>query len=207
MKYGYHLVIGSFILAAVLLACSRATYVAYYDMDLTDVEKPASVPGTFESDSIGDAQEEGYEDSLAQFYWVPREQGFAVRIVNKTQSAMRIIWREATYTDTEGKRFPLVHTAMTDMDAPQPTEIIPGENYEGIVGPANKVSRRDGRIVFNPLLLPYTGSLEGQLRRRAKSNIGKRIQISLPLESGDETYAYVTTFEVKDAGIVQQLEE
>ena len=196
-----------FIAAVLILSCSRANFIAYYDMELRDVQKPSSVTGVMDSVNTADEQEEAYEDSLLRMFWVPSARGIAMRIVNKSDTPVSVEWESAEFVDAGGVTHAVVHAGMPDSRQPSPSKIEAGGMFETILGPADKAVFQGGAVRFGPLFDTYEGSLEGQLRRSAKGYIGKNIQVVLPLRKGTESLRYINTFEIVDAGTVRQLDD
>ena len=201
------IVTGAIAVFIMVFSCGRATFVAYYDMKLRDVEKPSSVTGVMDSVSAADEQEEGYEDSMVRIFWVPTVTGIAMKLINKTDNSIDILWNEAEFIDEKGMSHRAAHTLQASGDSGTPTSVPGRGEFETIIGSADGAVSAGGETKLRPIFSTYDGSVEGSLRRSVKGYIGKNIRVILPLRIQNQSLKYVNTFEVGDGGVGRVLEE
>ena len=129
-------------------------------------------------------------------------------LFNNTNHSIKIIWDEAAFVDAEGLSHRIVHKGIKyiDMEKPQPVSVVVrGGILSDIVVPTTYVShssafgwRKDP--FFSPVFTQSSHLIE-QVLQDSKYNIGKVVQILLPLAIQGTVNEYIFLFKVNDVQI------
>jgi hypothetical protein len=141
---------------------------------------------------------------------------------NKTDYSIKIPWDEAAYVDEFGRSHRVMHSGVkyTDRDKPQPPSVIVRKgSIEDIVYPTDYISWSSGTRysagswVEEPLFLAmdfhgeyFKGKYSSlaQFEEAVNKNIGKQIQVLLPLQIQDVVHDYIFTFTVDKASVATE---
>ena len=123
---------------------------------------------------------------------------------------MKIIWDEAAYVDTGGTSHRIAHAGVkyVDINNPQPPSVIVRKGrIDETIFPTDYVHYDGGRYGrgwwHEPLLPQYSGGTATKLRERADQEIGKSIQVLLPLQIDGVVNDYLFVFKIKGAEVKQ----
>jgi hypothetical protein len=187
-----------------------------YDLALTEVERPTEAASLLGKQNISTTVEEGYtyvfEDGIIKILWLPSVEMLEFFLANKTDSPIKVIWNEGTYICEKGDSHQIIHAGVSYSQRNRyklPSTVEQKSTLKDYVYPADYVSYADDAWVERPMfsgrwegkpLLPNSqkGGDPQEFLNSSKSNIGKTIQVSLPIRIKDETYDYTFVFEVKD---------
>ena len=129
MKTKLNLIVLLIIFIAPLFGCQ--SFRAYYDIGLTEVERPALAKERYGEQKITKAREEGvekyyFEDELVKILWLPSSSNVSFNLTNKTDHSIKIIWDEAVYVDTIGVSHRVMHSGVKYMDRSnsQPPSVV-----------------------------------------------------------------------------------
>ena len=190
-----------------------------YDIVLKKVEKPdkAEMPqGEFK---ISETEEMGYkykfEDQTIKTLWFPTPKQVLFSLENKTDRSIKIIWEEVTYICEKGRSHRVIHMGVKyeSRNVKQmPAVINPWTKVKEFIYPADYVSYVDDRWaerpgwsglwVEKPLFIhTRKGGDANKFLNKAKKNIGKKIQVLLPIESENVKKIYRFTFLIEDVNL------
>ena len=117
------------VLAAFLTGC--ATYRAYYDIGLKQVERPAQAKERYGEQTITKVEEEGiykyfFEDEMVKIVWIPTAYQVSFVLTNKTNHSIKIVWDEAAFVDVAGVSHRVMHSGVKyiDRNNPQPPTVV-----------------------------------------------------------------------------------
>lgn len=196
------------------------TYSADYQISLIKVERPEKATvryGVQKVDAVTTDTKYKYafEDDMVRILWFVNSQRIAFLLQNKTDYSIKIPWDEAAYVDEIGRSHRVMHRGVkyTDKDKPQPPSVIVRRgSIEDIIHPTDYVdwlsgtSISAGRWKQKSLLLDWDfgtafseyskySSID-DFEKAVKMNIGKQIQVLLPLQIQDVINDYIFTFNV-----------
>ena len=195
------------------------SYKAVYIISLSKVERPEKAGNRYGPQKVSSIATDqkykfAFEDNMVQILWLVSATNINFYIQNKTDYSIKIPWDEAAYVDENGRSHRVMHSGVkyTDRDKPQPPSIIVRKgSIEDIVYPTDYVSwssgtrYTSGRWIEKPLLLSldfhgqyYKGSYSSltEFEEAVNKNIGKRIQVLLPLQIQDVINDYIFTFTI-----------
>lgn len=196
---------------ALFQGCAMYQQTVSYDIGMTEVERPANFEQRYADTEIvkqdsAEISKYVYQDSLIGIAWIPTGEGFNFTLENKTDYSMKIIWDEAAFVDANGQSQRVMHEGVkyADRNSSQPpTIVVRGGNISDIVIPTNSISYTSGEYggwSNSGVIKPYKAASRNDLMP-AKENIGKNMQVLLPLEIQGTVNEYLFTFEVLDAKI------
>ena len=193
----------------------------HYDIVLYKVEKPDKAKTPYGELKIS-ATEDGdykyiFEDEMIKTLWLPTPKQILFHLENKTDLSIKIIWEKAAYICERGKSHRVIHTGVNyGRNLPlRPTVVIQRGVIADFIYPADYISYKDdnwaerpgwsGLWIEKPLLVDKKkGGDPKKLLSKAKKNIGKTIQVLLPIESEGMKKIYLFTFLVKDVDLVKK---
>lgn len=195
---------------ALLVGCARVP-IAFYDVGLKEVERPASAKEQYGEQKISTAQEAGvnrysFEDDMVKIGWLITIKNIAFVLTNKTDHTIKIIWDEAAYVDESGSSQRVMHSGVKyiDRNNPQPPSVIIRKgSIDDVIIPTNKVRFFSGAGWIEDFLLPsgIYGQTPEEVNQNAKRQIGKNIKVLLPLEIQGVLNEYLFTFEINSVTI------
>jgi len=113
-----------------LIKCST-TYLAVYDIALTEIEKPVQSDERYGDKRIVKIKEEGinkylFEDENIKIVWIPTSSKFFFILSNKTNHSIKILWDEAVLVDDNGLSQRVFHSGVKyiDRNNSQPPSIV-----------------------------------------------------------------------------------
>lgn len=188
------------------------TYSADYQISLIKVERPEKATtryGVQKVDAVTTDTKYKYafEDDMVRILWFVNSRRIAFLLQNKTDYSIKIPWDEAAYVDEMGRSHRVMHSGVkyTDRDKSQPPSVIVRRgSIEDTIYPTDYISWRSGTRYSagwwseKPLLLDrdFRGQYLTGFENAVKMNIGKQIQVLLPLQIQDVINDYIFTFNV-----------
>jgi hypothetical protein len=188
-----------------------ATYTAYYDISLKEVERPAQAKERYGEQKIMKAEEGGmekyyFEDEMVKIVWIPTASQISFILTNKTEHSIKIVWDEAAFVDENGVSHRVMHSGVKYIDRtnPQPPSVVVRKgSITDLVIPTDNiyyVSGKYGGWREAPLFPTSAVTIE-ELRVKAENYIGKTVQVLLPLQIEDVVNEYIFTFEVNNVEV------
>lgn len=200
------------------------TYKAVYQISLMKVERPEKAsnrygPQRMDAVTTDKKYKYSFEDDMVRILWFVSSSRIAFLLQNKTDYSIKIPWDEAAYVDEMGRSLRVMHSGVkyTDRDKPQPPSVIVRRgSIEDIIHPTDYVHwvsgtrYSAGRWSEKPLLLDMdfqgqylTGKYSSldDFEKAVKKNIGKQIQILLPLQIQDVINDYIFTLNIDSASV------
>lgn len=196
-------------------------YSANYQISLVKVERPEKASkryGLQKVDAITtDAKYKySFEDDMVRILWSVGSRQISFLLQNKTDYSVKIPWDEAAFVDEVGRSHRVMHGGVkyTDKDKSQPPTIIVRKgSIEDIVFPTDYVSFESGTRysvgswVEKPLFLNHdyhggTYSSLGDFKKTVSKNVGKQIQVLLPIQIQDVINDYIFIFNVDKVSVL-----
>jgi hypothetical protein len=201
------------------------TYKATYTIYLENVErtKPTTIDyGQAKFDSLS------FEDKLIKILWSVRESSININLQNKNDFSLKISWDDVAYVDDEGKTHRVIHgdVKFSEKDRPQPSTIVIRKGIlEDVVIPSDYITFEKGYVSkYNsspgywskrPLLRSVALVQDStddfavkqtinEFSNLVKSNIGKRLQVLIPIQAGNTIIEYIFTFQVRNAVVTDK---
>ena len=207
-------IVKKLITAGVILAhmSGCATYTAYYDIALQEVERPAQAKTEYGDNKILKIQDVNigaynYEDDMVRIIWIFTPSRISFSLQNKTAHTIKIIWDEAAFLDENSLNHRVIHSGIkyNDRYKPQPpTIIMRNSSINDVIIPASYVYAVQGsgetRWAEKPIF-PCYGQEASLLQEAAEKSINKNIQILLPLEANSFLHEYIFTFKVANVTV------
>lgn len=201
------------------------TYEASYSISLSKVERPEKSSkryGQQKIETISSTESNKYkyvfEDNMVKVFWIVTNRDISFSIQNKTDYSIKIPWDEAVFVDEKRSSHRVIHSGVkySETANPQTSSIIARKtSIEDTVFPVDYIVWLEGskEWVNKPFFL--TGDLHGpyspgkyatyeSFEEAAKSNIGKTIQVLLPLQIEDVINDYIFSFSVENATCKQE---
>lgn len=211
--------------------------IAKYDISLLAVERSSGPADARKTESIYDILKDdagsSFEDEMVAVTWKPGAVAFGLKIRNKTQSRIRVIWDEARFIDggkSAAQR--MLHSGFgyEERNRPQPPSLVPaGGTLNDFMHPADNFrlvkddGSPDGRYSYwvrEPFLPdqvremprgddkkaapgPPPGELVNKLRTQAQSFIGRTYYVILPLEADGARFYYSALFKVDGVEVTE----
>ena len=205
MKKSYLLFL--FTLSIMLSGCYTRLplYYGTYNFELTRVERPAEVSKRYGEIKISPVDDKGvtkysFDDNLVNVVWLVTNDDISFVLENKTDYSMKIIWDDAAFVDSKGQSQRVMHSGVkyTDRNNSQPPTIIVRKGkITDIVQPVDLVYL-DYYWFTHPMFNDYIrNGNEQTVTDMLKSNVGKQIQVLLPLKIEETVNDYIFTFTVK----------
>ncbi|MDR3598513.1 hypothetical protein [Clostridium sp.] len=191
---------------------SHTIYWANYSFSLSKVERPEKATQRYGLQKIdvlsSDKYSSYFEDDLVKVLWSVSVSNVSFSIQNKTDHSIKIPWDEASFIDANGSSHRVMHIGVkyVDRQQPQAPSIIARKaSIEDLVFPTDYVTWEDGQWeeqTFFPRADYHSDYSKGtyptfdSFNFATKSNIGKSIQILLPLQIEEVVNDYIFTFKV-----------
>lgn len=194
-----------------------------YSVRLESVERPRETKNRWGEMTRIDLDEKNryhYEDNMLDSYFLVLKDRIEFEIQNKTEHSIKLIWNEASYIDFGGNGTRIMHEGVKyiDRNAIQPPSVIPARGgLSDVILPTNRVYYREGYygayiqiegglehiglVLPDREILPLeagitTMSLSDSTRKLAKSTVGQKVGVLLPLEIQGVVNEYTFWFEV-----------
>lgn len=197
-------------------ATLQPIYYGTYNIELTQVERPAQAKQRYGEIKISPVTEEGkskysFEDDMVRIMWLVTADNISFLLTNKTDYSIKIIWDEAVYVDENGVSQKVMHSGVkySERESTQPPSVVVRKGkIEDVVTPTNLVYYKEGfyGTYFSspggwrekPLFNYYqTGGTEMTVKQLLESNVGKSFQVLLPLKIEETVNDYIFTFSIK----------
>jgi hypothetical protein len=173
-----------------------------YDISLKEVVTPSQVKERFGEQRIvradsDDIQRYVFENDMIRIFWIPTEISLAFTLENKTDDSLKIMWGDAAYIDGEGVTGRVTHGGVRYDDfyytgwplGQQPSVILSKGRVSDMVLPLLNTHAGGGEMAG-------TGYVTALLPGDAKSNVGKTIQVLLPLKMEATVVEYTFVFNI-----------
>lgn len=194
-------------------------YTAVYQISLSKVERPEKASARYGLQKVDAVTTDNkykfsFEDDLVRVLWLVGSRKVSFLLQNKTDYSIKIPWDEAAFVDEFGRSHRVMHSGVkyTDRDKPQPPSVIVRKgSIEDIVFPTDYVSWSSGTRYsagswdekslfldhdFHGAYLKGTYSSLDAFEKAVTNNVGKQIQVLLPLQIQDVINDYIFTFNV-----------
>ena len=180
-------------------------YYGTYNFELTQVERPAEASKRYGEIKISPVDDKGvtkysFDDNLVNVVWLVTNDDISFVLENKTDYSMKIIWDDAAFVDSKGQSQRVMHSGVkyTDRNNSQPPSVIVRKGkITDIVQPVDLVYL-DYYWFTHPMFNDYIrNGNEQTVTDMLKSNVGKQIQVLLPLKIEETVNDYIFTFTVK----------
>lgn len=173
-----------------------------YDFALVEVERPSDASNRYSDPITSEQAEDGlsryvYGDSLITVAWIVDNKHFNFDLTNRGNNSIRVIWNEAAFVDSDGLTSRVMHEGVryAARNESQPPSVIPrGGRIADVVIPTDRVVQTSGDWGSQPLVQPSTASMG--TGEEARTNVGARMSILLPLEVQGVVNEYLFTFEI-----------
>ena len=197
------------------LRAAEPTYVAKYDVSLTEVQRPADVQARFgdikaSQVDTGKGRLFQAEDQLLRIIWNGPDVQLGFDLLNKTDIPIKVVWDETAYVDIGGQTHRVIHNGvkLADRNSPQPPSVIPSKGrLNDIVYPSDNVSYSNSRYSDGWSQMPMFPCMPGMvcsdhLRKLAVAHNEMDYRVLLLIEVGKESYPYTFVFRVNKAEVV-----
>ncbi|MFA5182503.1 MAG: DUF1566 domain-containing protein [Syntrophales bacterium] len=205
-------------------ASKTKTYLADYQISLKKVERPEKAGNRYGLQKVDIVKDDAkykfsFEDDMVRILWFVDSKKISFMLQNKTNYSIKIPWDEAAFVDELGRSHRVMHSGAkyNDRDKPQPPSIIVRKgSFEDIVFPTDYVTwspgsrYTTGEWVEKPFFLDqdYHGlytkgqySSPDDFEKAVSMNVGKQIQVLLPLQIQDVINDYIFTFVVEKVNV------
>jgi hypothetical protein len=199
------------------------SFVANYSLSFDKVERPKSFNDRYSQIKTDTAVNNHkynfyFEDSVLQILWRVNQDAIGFYMNNKTDHSLKIVWDEAAFVDQNGTTHRVMHQGIkyTDRDQAQPPSIVVRKgNYGDIIEPTDYVSFRErteyssGGWEEKPILEYFDSHYNSAFTHQegkyptleafttaVKANVGKSIQVLLPIRIEETTNDYIFTFKI-----------
>lgn len=204
-------------------------YMAFYSFSLQKVERPERANKRYGSQTIdilsNDKKYKFYfEDELMRINWDVNVTSISFSLQNKTEHSIKIPWDEAAYVDERGRSHRVLHGGVSYANRGQsmpPSVVTRMGIFEDTVFPADYIYWDEGsrnragnwkeKSLFSPYLDISCTYLKGvyssfkDFDKAAKSNIGKSVQVLLPVQIEDTVNEYIFTFKIEDVSTREEM--
>jgi hypothetical protein len=209
MKVQFRITIGIVVLFTFLTGC--LAYRAYYDIGLSEVERPTQAKERYGEQKVTKVEEQGVEkycteDEMVKIVWVPTSSQISFILTNKTDHSIKIVWDEAAFVDENGMSHRVTHSGVKyiDRNNPQPPSVVvrKGTIMDFLI-PSDYVYFESGEYGGWKVLplFPEYGTTAEKLKAEAEKYIGKTIQVLLPLQIEDVVNEYIFIFKVSNVEV------
>lgn len=207
MKKSY--LLSLFALSIILSGCGTLLPIYYgtYNIELTQVERPAEASKRYGDIKISPIDDKGdtkysFDDNLVKVTWLVTAKDISFELENKTDYSIKIVWDDAAFVGSDGKSQRVMHSGVKYIDrsnSQPPSVIVRKGKITDIVQPVDLVWYSD-YSGWNelPMFVYYIrGGTEQTVTFLLKSNVGKSIQVLLPLKIEETVNDYIFTFTIK----------
>lgn len=204
------------LIPAILTTSGCTSYRAIYGISLVHVERSPYANIHYGDHKLTSVTENGlikyqFKDDVINIIWHPTASRLNFRLINNTESAIKILWDKAVYIDENKIVKRIIHPGVNDFqeDDLQSSWIIPQRAIiEDYVVPADNMRNQPGywsdRVEYE--LFP---NLDTFVKYGTRSAImeykGKEVMILLPLEVNDIENTYIFIFRVDDITIRKRI--
>lgn len=187
-------------------------YQLNYDILLSGVERPASAEKRYGEIKIDKIEKEGvqqyaFEDEMITSFWIVNPAGISFILNNKTAHSIKIIWDEGAFLDENGGSHRIVHSGIkyTDKEKPQaPSVVVRKGILKDTIYPSDYISwsgsEWEERAIFKH---SQKGGIPEPFFLQAKENIGKTVQVLLPLQIEGVVNEYIFIFKINNVELVK----
>jgi len=205
---------------------SSTVYSAQYSFSLSNVERPEKASQRYGQQKIDTLSQKQYhfyfEDDLVRVLWSVSSNNISFYLQNKTEHSIKIPWDEAAFIDENGSSHRVMHSGVkyNDREQPQAPSIIARKSsIEDLAFPTDYVEWKEGSEYtsgkwdeksFFPDFDYHSKYSSGtypsfeSFDQIAKSNVGKTLQVLLPLQIEDVVNDYIFSFKVDSVSTSQE---
>jgi len=176
----------------IIFLAGCATYRAYYDIGLTEVERPAQAKQRYGEQKITKVEEEGinkyfFEDEMVKIVWIPTSSQLSFILTNKTDHSIKIVWDEAAFVDENGVSHRVMHSGVKyiDRNNPQPPSVVVRKGtIMDLIMPTDNVYYVSGQYGGwrEAPLFPVSSVTAEELKSKAQKYIGKTVMVHLKID-------------------------
>ena len=192
----------------IILGCAQTFEKIRYDVALYEVERPIYAKERYGEKEIKKITEKevtkySYEDDMIKILWIIELDRLSFILENKTDHSIKIIWDEAIFVDENGLSNRIIHSGVKYIDRDKslpPSVVIRKGTLIDMIVPVDKIYYSDlySGWKIQPLIpVPDYDNIEVS-KNLAKENIGKIIQVLLPLEIENVINEYIFMFKISD---------
>ncbi|MBN1847065.1 MAG: hypothetical protein JW932_00620 [Deltaproteobacteria bacterium] len=149
--------------------------------------------------------EYNFKDETIQMIWRPTSSRFFFTLTNKTDQPIMLIWDKVRYIDESDTRIPVIHSGIPYHDRYNPQrsmKIAGGSSISDFILPADHVyyvsQKFGGDWREMPLFADLSVISAQELSDKAEKNIGRTIQVFMPIEIEDIHIEYIFLFKIHD---------
>lgn len=175
-----------------------------YDYELSSVQRPANARQRYGAQTLTKTADSGitkytFQDDLVSAILVPSTTRIALRLQNKTDHSIRVVWNDAAFVDEDGKSSPIMHVGVkyTECSGSKAVSVVVQHamlDDEAI--PCAGVSFSSGWSVY-PIVwggpIPLTDTAT-KFPAERQARVGKHVKLLLPLQVEDVTNDYLFEF-------------
>ena len=215
---------GAGITACAARAPHQQFYAARYGASLVEVARPTVTKqryGATTTITLGDSSRYKFEDGLIGLQIGVMHNAIRLRVQNRTDQSMKVIWDEASFIDLDGVLSRVMHIGVkyVDRNAAQPPTVIPAhQRLADDLFPTDRVWFRPASAHLTaayqngPLLKPAYGATVVQqgepvpaapdsFTTAVRSRVGRRFAIVIPFEADGVKNEYTFWFKIDDTAI------
>ena len=176
-----------------------------YVLKLSSVDIEGESKGTIKIDSVKPSKivvyKSNYTDSLIDIVFTDNGESIPFELTNKAEKNIKVNWNEASYIDFSNTKGKIMHVGVEYIirsgDYP-PTSIAGGSKISDFATPTDNVFYSLGYYGGwrTKHLLPYSNP------NGAKTLVGKRVKLLLPIQNDGKQLDYVFTFDIVFSPVV-----
>jgi hypothetical protein len=197
------------ILSLALYMSGCAFYHVDYDISLYEVKRSSIINENQDKQRVIKFEEHGkveynFKDEIIQTIWRPTSSQFLFSLTNKTDHPITLIWDGVRYIDENGARIRVIHSGVQYIDrynSQRSTKIDEGSTISDFIFPADNVyyvGEKYGGWRELPLFTNLSVISAQELAEKAEKNIGKSVQVVLPIETQNIINEYIFSFKIHD---------
>jgi len=198
-----------FIISFTFFISSCAFYRVDYDISLYEVRRSSNTEGEQREQKVIEFEEHGkveyiFKDEMIQIIWRPTSSQFYFSLTNKTDQPIQLIWDKARYINENRTRSPIIHSGLQYKDryySQRSTKIVENSTISDFIFPADNVyyvGEKFGGWRELPLFTNLSVISAEELADKAEKNIGKTVQVILPIETKNIINEYIFSFKIHD---------
>jgi hypothetical protein len=182
-----------------LTSCAMGAHGARYELSLQRVERPADATAQYGAqrvDRIADAagRQFRFSDDVVEVEWTVTSERIGLRLRNKSDHSIRVLWDNAAYVSPDGVSHRVMHTGVpyASRNEPQPPSVVVrgGEIRDEIV-PTDYVFLA---TAVNWETRPFLQLVGGNPEKQSEALVGRTVRVLLPLEIRGVQNDYLFTF-------------
>ncbi len=185
---------------------------AIYSVSLDKVELPSNSKDRFSETILKDSSDEGvtkyvFEDENIKIFWLVLDNQYSFTIYNKTSHALKIIWDDVVYVNTDKSISKMIHSGIKYIkmnEGQVPTTLPRGAKLEDILVPVDNIHFISNKWITNSLF--PNGFSSDDAMEKAKTLEGERVSILLPIKIEDVQNDYTFIFKINSVEVSSKTE-